>query len=46
LPAARVSPRRGKITFLADAGAARRMHAKPPPGPGTGGEPERKGGAG
>ena len=45
LPASRVSPRRGKITFLADAAAALRMDAKSPPPPGRCGERGRKGGA-
>ncbi len=46
LPACRVFPRRGKVTFLVDAAAARRMDAKSTPGLGRSGERGRKGGAG
>jgi 6-phosphogluconolactonase/glucosamine-6-phosphate isomerase/deaminase len=45
LPASRVSPRRGKVTFLADADAASRLGENFLPDPGDG-VPGRKGGAG
>jgi 6-phosphogluconolactonase len=42
LPATRVSPRRGKVTFLADSDAASRLVAKSPPDPGGDGIPEER----
>jgi len=45
LPASRVAPRRGKITFLADADAASRIEGKSAPPPGVGDVRNRKGGA-
>jgi 6-phosphogluconolactonase len=45
LPASRVAPRRGKVTFLADADAASRLGGKSSPSPRGGGERNRKGGA-
>lgn len=44
LPASRISPRRGKVTFLADARAASRLEKSFPPDSGDGG-PRRRGGA-
>jgi len=45
LPASRVAPRRGKVTFLADADAASRIGGKSAPAPGVGDVRNRKGGA-
>ncbi|MGZ8459813.1 MAG: 6-phosphogluconolactonase, partial [Candidatus Deferrimicrobiaceae bacterium] len=46
LPASRVSPRRGKVTFLADAAAASLPGAKSPAAPGGNGDArKKKGGA-
>ena len=44
LPASRVAPRRGKVTFLADADAASRIEEKSAPVPGGGDVRNRKGG--
>jgi 6-phosphogluconolactonase len=46
LPASRVSPRRGKVTFLADSDAASRLVTKSPPDPGGDDIPEEKDRAG
>lgn len=46
LPASRVSPRKGRVTFLADADAASRLGARSPRGIGAGGARERTGRAG
>jgi 6-phosphogluconolactonase len=45
LPASRVVPRRGKVTFLADADAASRIEEKSSPAPGGGDMRTTKGGA-
>jgi len=45
LPASRVAPRRGKVTFLADTYAASRFGGKPAPAPRGGDVRDRKGGA-
>jgi len=45
LPASRVAPRRGKVTFLADADAASRLGGKSAPAPPGGDVRDRKGGA-
>jgi len=45
LPASRVAPRRGKVTFLADADAASRLGGKSAPAPRGGDVRDRKGGA-
>jgi 6-phosphogluconolactonase len=46
LPASRVSPRRGRVTFLADAAAAARLGSKPPADSGGNGDArKKKGGA-
>ncbi len=44
LPASRVSPRKGRITFLADAPAASLLGAKPPAGSGGNGDGRKMGG--
>jgi len=45
LPASRVAPRRGKVTFLADADAASRLEGESAPAPRGGDVRDRKGGA-
>ncbi len=45
LPASRVAPRRGKVTFLADADAASRIEKKTAPSAGTGDAGRGEGGA-
>ncbi|MGA6994611.1 MAG: 6-phosphogluconolactonase [Candidatus Deferrimicrobiaceae bacterium] len=45
LPASRVAPRRGKVTFLADADAASRLEGESAPAPGVGDVRNGKGGA-